>query len=209
MSLWQAVVNFFSECSTQTLVIIVSAIVIICVIRYYSNRINGMIKDFDDLRKEDYKLLSQASYDYTDSEGKKKGREPKIPKPQKPKKPKRINKGEEKCREIFERLFNKPFLCIRPEYLKNDCTDQNMEIDGYNDDLKLGFEYQGVQHYKLTPYFHKDIQDFNKQVYRDNLKQELLAKNGIKIVYIPYSVEMDDLENFIKKELRKHEYYFE
>ena len=63
--------------------------------------------------------------------------------------------------------------------------------------------------YKDTPYFHKDIQDFNKQVYRDNLKQELLQKNGIQVIYVPYSVEMNDLEDFIKKELKKYSYSFD
>ena len=84
-----------------------------------------------------------------------------------------------------------------------------MEIDGFNDELKLGFEYQGVQHYKHTPYFHKDIQDFNKQVYRDNLKQEILEKNGIQVIYVPYSVEFDDLEEFVKKSLKKYNYQFD
>lgn len=197
------------ECSTHTWVIIISIVVAILVIRYYSKKINNAIQDFDEMRKEDYRLLAQASYEMENIKDKKRVKEPKEPKPQKPKKPKRLNKGEEKCREIFERLFNKPFLTIRPDFLKNDCTDQNMEIDGYNEDLKLGFEYQGVQHYKVTPYFHKDIQDFNKQVYRDNLKQELLEKNGIKVIYIPYSVEMEELEKFIIKELRKFDYRFE
>lgn len=205
-TLLNSITNFLCSCSTQTIIIVVSVIVIILIIRYYSKKINKAIKQFDDIRKEDYILLAKASYNDSDDVIVKKIKEPK---PQKPKKPKKLNKGEEKCREIFERLFNKPFLTIRPDFLKNDCTDQNMEIDGYNDDLKLGFEYQGVQHYKVTPYFHKDIQDFNKQVYRDNLKQQLLEKNGIKVVYVPYSIEMDDIEDFIKKELKKYNYSFD
>lgn len=204
-TLLNSITNFLCSCSTQTIIIIISIIVGILIIRYYSKKINKAIKQFDDIRKEDYILLAKASYNDSDIIVKK----IKEPKPQKPKKPKKLNKGEEKCREIFERLFNKPFLTIRPDFLKNDCTDQNMEIDGYNDDLKLGFEYQGVQHYKVTPYFHKDIQDFNKQVYRDNLKQQLLEKNGIKVVYVPYSIEMEEIEDFIKKELKKYNYSFD
>ena len=205
-TLLNSITNLLCNCSTQSIIIVVSIIVGVLIIRYYSKKINKAIKQFDDIRKEDYILLAKASYNDSDDVIVKKIKEPK---PQKPKKPKKLNKGEEKCREIFERLFNKPFLTIRPDFLKNDCTDQNMEIDGYNDDLKLGFEYQGVQHYKVTPYFHKDIQDFNKQVYRDNLKQQLLEKNGIKVVYVPYSIEMDDIEDFIKKELKKYNYSFD
>jgi len=66
-----------------------------------------------------------------------------------------------------------------------------------------------VQHYKHTPYFHRDIQDFNKQVYRDNLKKEILEKHGIKIIYVPYSVDLDELRDWIKIELKKFNYRFD
>jgi hypothetical protein len=186
----------------KTFWIIFGVIIVIFVIRHFSQKINEMSKKFDEMREEDLKILArvdrykkQPFYEENNQRV--------------PKKTKRMNKGEEKCREIFEQLFNKEFCRIRPDFLKNDCTDLNMEIDGYNDDLKLGFEYQGVQHYKHTPYFHKDIQDFNKQIYRDNLKKEMLEKNGIKVVYIPYYIEFDDLEDFVKQELRQHNYQFD
>ena len=187
---------------SKTFWIIVGIILIIFVIRHFSHKINEMSKRFDEMREEDLRTLARVSKDqkYTNNESQ-------TLKP--PKKTRKLNKGEERCRQIFEKLFNKEFCTIRPDFLKNDCTDLNMEIDGYNDELKLGFEYQGVQHYKHTPYFHKDIQDFNKQVYRDNLKKEMLEKNGIKVVYVPYYIEYDDIEDFVKKELKQHNYHFD
>jgi len=183
--------------------IILLVSIVICIIRYFSTKINEMTRSFDEMRQADLKVLAKVDrYQKLD-------RYEAPPNQKLPKKPKRMNKGEEKTREIFEELFNKSFDRIRPDFLKNDCTDINMEIDGYNDEIKLGFEYQGIQHYKHTPYFHKDIQDFNKQIYRDNLKQEILEKNNIKIIYVPYSVEMNDLEDFIKKELKKYNYHFD
>lgn len=199
-------INIFNKLiSNKTFWIVLLIFIIIMIIRFYSNKINELSYAFDEMRENDLRVLSQVSkYQKLEKD--------ELPTPYKqklPKKPKRLNKGEEKCREIFEKLFNKPFERIRPDFLKNDCTDINMEIDGYNDELKLGFEYQGVQHYKHTPYFHKDIQDFNKQIYRDNLKQEILEKNGIQVIYVPYSVEFDDLEDFVKKSLKKYNYQFD
>jgi hypothetical protein len=189
--------------SNKTFWIIVLVLIIICIIRYFSSKINEMSYNFDEMRKNDLKVLARVNK-YKDPDSYE------IPQTHKfQKKTKRMNKGEEKCREIFEQLFNKEFCKIRPDFLKNDCTDINMEIDGYNDDMKLGFEYQGVQHYKHTPYFHRDIQDFNKQVYRDNLKKEILEKHGIKIIYVPYSVDLDELRDWIKIELKKFNYRFD
>ena len=162
-----------------------------------------MTRSFDEMREADLKVLARVHkyQKFNDNEESNNQRQQR--------RPKRMNKGEEKCRQIFEQLFNKEFCKIRPDFLKNDCTDINMEIDGYNDEMKLGFEYQGVQHYKHTPYFHKDIQDFNKQIYRDNLKKEILEKNGIRVIYVPYSVDLDDLEEWIKEELKKYNYRFD
>lgn len=193
--------------SQQTLIIFVAIIIVLLIIRYYANKINTMCYDFDEMRRDDLIQINKGMM--YEKNGEVKNYKPlKLPKEIKPKKPKRINKGEEACRQIFERLFNRPFERIRPDFLKNDCTDLNMEIDGFNNDLKLGFEYQGVQHYKYTPYFHKDINDFNKQIYRDNLKRELLEKDGIKIIYVPYSVDHEDMENYVKSELQKMNYSF-
>jgi len=189
--------------TNKTFWIVVLVLIIICIIRYFSTKINEMTRSFDEMREADLKVLARVHkyQKFNDNEESNNQRQQR--------RPKRMNKGEEKCRQIFEQLFNKEFCKIRPDFLKNDCTDINMEIDGYNDEMKLGFEYQGVQHYKHTPYFHKDIQDFNKQIYRDNLKKEILEKNGIRVIYVPYSVDLDDLEEWIKEELKKYNYRFD
>ena len=116
-------------------------------------------------------------------------------------KPKIKGKYENKCREVFENIFKTEFSKIRPSFLRNNKTGKNMELDGYNSDLKLAFEYQGQQHYNFSPYFHKTEEKFAEQVYRDKLKKELCEKNEIKLVEIPFNIEYDDLENYIKMKL--------
>jgi ribosomal protein S27AE len=61
--------------------------------------------------------------------------------------------GEERVKVIFETHFGKRFKKIRPEWLKNPNTQSKMEIDGYNEELKVGFEYQGRQHYSNNTQF--------------------------------------------------------
>jgi len=54
--------------------------------------------------------------------------------------------GERTCRLAFEKIFRKEFNSIRPNWLINNFGNK-MELDGYNDELKIGFEHQGRQHY--------------------------------------------------------------
>ena len=99
------------------------------------------------------------------------------------------SKGEVECRQILEKIFNRPFSKIRPSFLKNPFTGRNLEIDCYNEELKLGLEFQGRQHYYYTPHFHRTENDFVKQVQRDQMKREMCRKNGVTLIEVPFNVE--------------------
>jgi hypothetical protein len=114
------------------------------------------------------------------------------------------SKGEVECRRVLESIFKVPFKKCRPNMLRNPVTDgeNNLEIDCYNDELKIGVEYNGVQHYKYVPYFHKTRDAYNNQKYRDHIKRELCQKNGIFLIEVPYTVKIEDIESFITNKLR-------
>lgn len=112
-------------------------------------------------------------------------------------KKKRENKTENKFRRIIEYIFKDSFPCCRPSFLKNPKTNKNLELDMYNSRLKLAFEYQGIQHRQYTAYFHKNYNDFLKQLERDNLKKVVCKLNGIKLVCIPDSLD-PTIENVLR-----------
>ena len=64
--------------------------------------------------------------------------------------------------------------------------------------MKLGCEYNGRQHYKFTPFFHKNYEAFDNQKYRDYIKKDLCEKNGIRLIIVPYSVKKKILKNLLK-----------
>ena len=115
------------------------------------------------------------------------------------------SKGEIETKRVLEKIFNKPFEKIRPAFLNNPVTGgiHNLEIDCYNDELKLGVEYNGVQHYKYTPFFHKNKEAFHNQKYRDELKRRMCKDNGICLIEVPHTVQHEDIEKFLKQELYK------
>jgi hypothetical protein len=112
--------------------------------------------------------------------------------------------GETECRRVLEAYFKKPFKKIRPMFLRNPIqTGRNLELDCYNDELKLAVEYNGIQHYKFCNYFHKSYEHFKTQQYRDVIKQNMCAQNGIVLIEVPYTVKIKDIEAYILDELAR------
>jgi hypothetical protein len=109
------------------------------------------------------------------------------------------------CRKILEELTGHEFKKTRPNFLKYH-TGKNLELDGYNPLLNMGFEYNGVQHYHYTPYFHKSMSDFEEQQRHDQFKKEKCENLGIKLIEIPYFVKDKDLRRFIEIELLKNKF---
>jgi hypothetical protein len=110
-----------------------------------------------------------------------------------------IRKMEKYTKELINVLTNKKFEKIKPKWLLNN-KGNLMEIDMYNDELKLGIEYNGIQHYKFTPMFHKTEEDFNKRVNDDKMKVKLCKENNINLISVPYNCE---IKSFIIKKLEE------
>lgn len=99
------------------------------------------------------------------------------------------------CRMILQEIYKKPFKSCRPDWLRNPETGACMELDCYNEELRLAVEYNGEQHYRFIEKFHKDEEAFKKQQKRDKKKKELCRKNGVKLIIIPHTVK--DLRKFL------------
>ncbi len=97
-------------------------------------------------------------------------------------------KMERYTKEIAETIIGKPFEKVRPEWLKNG-KNNKMELDIYNDELKLAIEYNGIQHYKFEKFFHKTKEEFEARVIDDELKVKLCKKNNVDFIVIPYTEE--------------------
>ena len=53
------------------------------------------------------------------------------------------------------------------------------------------------EHYKYTPFFHKNKEAFYNQKYRDELKRRMCKDNGIYLIEIPNTVKLEDIEHFL------------
>ena len=104
----------------------------------------------------------------------------------------------------IEKITGKKFPKVRPNFLMNTVSGSNLELDCYNDEMKIAVEYNGEQHYNYIPYFHNNKDAFTNLKYRDEKKRLLCKKNGILLITVPYTVKHRDIETYIIKELKKY-----
>jgi hypothetical protein len=114
----------------------------------------------------------------------------------------RDSKLELLCKQHLETIFQKPFYKIRPDFLKNEQSGRNLEIDLFNKDLGLAVEIQGIQHYKFSPRFHLTPKHFEEQQQRDQQKALKCRQYGIKLIEVPYHVKERELYQYLIKKLR-------
>jgi hypothetical protein len=101
-------------------------------------------------------------------------------------------------REALQIILRKPFLKVRPAFLTNPATNRPLELDAYNEKLKLAAEFQGVQHYEFPNPFHNTRAQFEAQQQRDTLKVRLCAEHGVRLLVVPHTVARDDIHAFLK-----------
>ena len=97
----------------------------------------------------------------------------------------------------MEKIYGVPFESIRPNWLINPETGEKLELDCYNEELKIAVEYNGEQHYNWPNFTNQTHTQFINQVRRDELKMELCDRNGIYLIVVPYTVELDKIPEFI------------
>jgi hypothetical protein len=108
----------------------------------------------------------------------------------------KINVGEEMV--LQEAFPNKLFeRTRREEWLAG------LELDGYNPELRLAFEYQGVQHFRRIPHFHRTTDAFDAQLTRDALKAELCQDEEVTLLAIPYTIKHADLRIYVRELLEE------
>ena len=82
------------------------------------------------------------------------------------------------------------------EYQKKFDWLGQQSLDIYIPKYRVGLEYQGIQHYEPVELFGGE-QGFLETKERDERKRKLCLDNGVKLIYWPYNLEVNN-DNFEK-----------
>ena len=96
------------------------------------------------------------------------------------------SKNELLCKQVFEEYFMLPFKKTKPKFL------EGLEYDGFNEDIGIAFEYNGMQHYKSL---YGNEYSFMLQKERDERKIYLSKINKTTLIIIPYYAK--DIKQYI------------
>jgi len=103
-------------------------------------------------------------------------------------------KGEQRTREVFERLTGERFVKCRP------FQGNALELDGYCEKLGVAFEHHGPQHYGHHEFFHmRDGDSFEAQVERDLATVAECDTAGIALIVVPH--DHPDVVALVREEL--------
>ena len=94
-------------------------------------------------------------------------------------------------RVLIEEHFQMKFPKVRPTWLVNEFTNKTLELDMYNEELRLAFEYHGPQHY--LPIYGEDRLLKSKR--NDLARRNCCKLSNIQLIEIPY-LSVKAINNF-------------
>lgn len=95
-----------------------------------------------------------------------------------------VSHGNNKMISLLKTMY--PRYTLKQEYH----IGEKLRLDVFIKELNLGFEYDGIQHFKYTPQWHKTQADFRRAQDRDNRKNELCLLNNITLIRIKYNEQL-------------------
>jgi very-short-patch-repair endonuclease len=113
------------------------------------------------------------------------------------------------CRQLLEAMLSMRLPKVRPKWLVNPTTKRSLELDMYNEEHRLAFEYDGAQHDVFTPHYHGNEHYFRYRQLLDKLKDELCRDAGVLLIRIPWSEVTVQNEvrtaRFLERLLNRHQ----
>jgi hypothetical protein len=109
------------------------------------------------------------------------------------------------ARLVIESITKKSFPKLRPKWLLNE-DGSRLELDGFNEELNIAFEYNGIQHYQFNKRFHSNTNSLEKRVRDDFQKQLLCEKNGVFLIVVKYDIPKEAIFQYVFAQLSSHPY---
>lgn len=113
------------------------------------------------------------------------------------------SKSEAACIKILEDLTGKEFPTVNPSWLV--WKGKTLELDGYNDELKLALEFSGPLHTKWNPRF-EPYEQYYDRITKDVVKLRTCKRHKVNLIVIDMSLPRIHWRNYLMSRL--HDIYF-
>lgn len=118
----------------------------------------------------------------------------------------KLNRGERIVRGWLSYLLKKKFVNTRPNWNINPYTEKKLELDCYNEELKIALEYDGAQHKKAINYY-GGVDTVMKTLLRDAIKEDNCFEQGVSLIRIvdkqEYLYSFEDFFRYFHNECKK------
>lgn len=104
------------------------------------------------------------------------------------------------CRMAVEKLLGRPFQRVRMAGMKS-LRGRPLELDMYNDDLKIAVEHHGAQHFKAVSNWTGE-EGLRIQRLHDQMRREFCRENGVLLIEIRQLGEKTSLEQ-MRQQIRE------
>lgn len=99
--------------------------------------------------------------------------------------------------KILESLLNVKMIKNKKyNWLKNPNTNYLLELDAYNEKLKIAVEYQGVQHFKTKNGYFGGKEALVKRQKHDEIKRKICKEKGILLLEPNYKMDEEDIKYY-------------
>jgi hypothetical protein len=109
------------------------------------------------------------------------------------------SKLEDRVIEIVEKITQRKFKTTHPDWLRDPISNAPLELDGYNDELKVAVEVQGPGHIKPIP--GEDYDKYLRRIARDAYKKEQCKKRGIILIVMDYRISPHAMWSYTQSRL--------
>lgn len=103
-------------------------------------------------------------------------------------------KSESYAISILESITNEKFPTVNPDWLK--FKGKNLELDGYNDKLKLALEFSGPLHTKWYP-SKEPYEKYFERLCRDYAKKIICKRNKVNLIVLDMSLKRHNWRSYI------------
>jgi len=113
--------------------------------------------------------------------------------------------GEGICRTVLECVYELPFPKVRPKGMRSP-KNRPLELDCFNETLKIALEHNGIHHYKSQKNWGGDKALFLQKKH-DMIREEYCEDNGIALLIVPEIgtlTQFEEVTSVIASELKKH-----